>query len=183
MAAVFHGSTSAEVDTAVQEGLIPILLAVARNENNRQCAAQVLTSMCLRGNDVHRRALVAGGALPLVVNAVQQELSCSALIPSEGDLVTFTLREGGQVPREMMEHIDDLLDQLQAVALVLQTAKRMDEEADALAGPRAPTTAAVADPHTTTKAQGRTRADLEPKPEHWSPAVRAKLTEVLEEHF
>jgi hypothetical protein len=182
MAAVLHGSTTAEVNAAVQDGLIPTLLAVARNENNRQHAAQVLTSMCLRGNDVHRRALVAGGALPLVVNAVQQELSSSALIPWEDDLVM--LPQGAQVHRAMMEHIDDLLDQLQAVSLLLQTAKRMDEEeAAAVAGPRAPTAAAVADPHTTTKAQCWTRADLEPKQEHWSPAVRAKLTEVLKEHF
>jgi len=54
LAVLLHACTSAEVDNAVQDGLISALFAFAsRHRDNTGAMVQVLMHICLRGNDAH----------------------------------------------------------------------------------------------------------------------------------
>jgi hypothetical protein len=80
LAVVLRASTfaEAEVDSAVQDGLIPVLVRFAGSEHHEDVAVRVLMLICLRGTDAHRRALVEGNVLPLLARVVQRRMPRSA---------------------------------------------------------------------------------------------------------
>jgi hypothetical protein len=161
LAVVLRGCTSVEVDIAVQDDLLSVLVAFAsRDRFHRRIVAEVLMWMCLRGTEAHRRALVVGEVLPLLSQVVQREALRSAARRTE---------DHGRL------NIGLILDLLRSISLLLRTAKSLDAEADAALPP-----AAAAK---TTKAQRISRAGFEALQEHWHPEVRAELAKLLREHF
>jgi hypothetical protein len=112
LAAVLYGSTAVAVDAAVQDGLIPVLVAFPRaNGGGHEVAMQALTYMCLRGNDAHRRALVAGNVIPLLMEVARHGTPRSSGVP--------------ELPPERNDRlkIDALLDLLRALSLLLRAAR------------------------------------------------------------
>jgi hypothetical protein len=163
LAVVLRGCTSVEVDVAVQDGLISVLVAFFRRGSSRcHTAVPVLTYICLRGSDAHRRALIAHDVLPVLVEMALRRTHNSAALQPE-------LR--------FREESDFVLDQLRALALLLRAAKSLDAKADAAIPP-----AAATKPST---AQCISRADLEPLRllDHWHPEVRDEVSKLLQEHF
>jgi hypothetical protein len=163
LAAVLCGCSPVDVDSAVQGGLIPVLVAFFRHDSSRgHTAVRALTYICLRGNDAHRRALVAGDVPPLLAEMALRRTRDSAAL---------------QPKMRLREEIDFVLDQLRALSLLLRTTKALDAEA-AMTVPPAAAAAAR-----TTKAQCISRAELEPLLEHWHPSVRDEVDHLLREHF
>jgi hypothetical protein len=153
------------VDSAVQGGLISVLVAFFRRDSSRgHTAVRALTYICLRGNDAHRRALVAGDVPPLLAELALRTTRNSAALQPE---------------MRLREEIDFVVDQLRALPPLLRTAALLDAEA-ALAVPPA---AAAAGAARTTKAQFISRAELEPLLEHWHPTVRDEVDHLLRDHF
>jgi hypothetical protein len=158
LAAVLYGSTAVEVDVAVQDGLIPVLFALPScGSFNDHFAVQALTYICLRGTDAHRRALFAAHFLPLLLEEVRR------MAGSDQDARRTEL----QVRKE----VGFALDLLSALSLLLRTTSALDAEA-AAAAPSSPKSATHV-----------ARVALAALGEHWHPAVRNKVAELLRDHF
>jgi hypothetical protein len=150
LTAVLGGGSSVAVDIAMQDGLIPVLVAFAsRNNAYRGIAAKVLICMCLRGTEAHRRALVVGGALPLFTKLMQH----------------MPLTVDPKRPKDrVVGDLSFLMLLLHETRQLLRTAKVLDAEA-AAAVPLAAASSA-------TKACCVPRAELERLLEHWHQEVR-----------
>jgi hypothetical protein len=94
LAAVLRRCTPVDMDSVVQGGLISVLVAFFPPDACRgHTAVRVLTYLCLRGNDAHRRALVVGGALPLLTEVAQRRTYDSAASrPDRRDLEEIDAR-------------------------------------------------------------------------------------------
>jgi hypothetical protein len=159
-----YGSKSAEVETAVQDGVISVLLTFAsRNPSSHFQAVQALMSLCLRGTKAHRRVVLAADVVPMLTGAMRH-------VTLSGD------------PRQPKQHSYKLLifvaNLLHAQLLLLRTAKRMDAEAGvALATP------SVVASRPTKVGGCISRADIEQWCQCWHPMMRTKAAALLREHF
>jgi hypothetical protein len=154
LAAVLYGSTAVEVDVAVQDGLIPVLVARSACDSfNDHFAVQALTYICLRGTDAHRRALLAANFLPLLLEEARHMAGSSD-------------HDARRTELQVRKEVGFALDLLSALSLLLRTASPMDAEAAVVAS-------------SSPKAAHVLRAELAALGEHWHPAVRAQVAELL----